>query len=337
MVNGNAKWDGSAMRKGLKSYCLILAIVLVIATGILVGVSKLSIYITDCANKKYMPLYLEGEKGYSSPWYTNGLHIVDEGFIDELSDIKANKNNVISIGSSMSRISFRDEEAKLPDSYRYEFLVCGNGCHRSDRIFVNILENENLLNKENIIKYEISFSTFRQTDMTIAESSIEKWGAYKVNEDLSVAANSTLKLPIYELNKLLLKIQNVGELYLTENNFCNNYFNYDAVAKSCYMDEDMCKSVEKDICRIAQESNCVVEISPFPNGLAVTDYGKELQNYIDNELIPTLNDKGIPYFDYRNDYQDNEFADGVHLSYNASVEYTNRLNEDLAKIIEEIN
>lgn len=236
----------------------------------------------------------------------------------------------------MSRIPFRYEEAELPDGYQYNFLVCGNGCHRSDRIFVNMLENDGQLNKNNIIKYEISFSTFRQTDMTIAESSIEKWGAYRVNDDLSVETGIIVKKPIYALNKLLLKIQNVGELYLTENNFCNNYFNYEAVANSCNMEEYMCQSVEKDICEIAEKANCIVEFSPLPQGLRKTAYGKQLQSYIDGQLIPFLNEEGIVYFDYRNDYEDDEFADGVHLSYNASIEYTKKLNEDLGKIIEEI-
>lgn len=77
----------------------------------------------------------------------------------------------------------------------------------------------------------------------------------------------------------------------------------------------------------------VIELSPIPQGLLATDYGKEYNYYVDNELIPKLISNGIQYLDYRYRYEDSEFADGVHLGYNAGIDYTNELNKDLNNII----
>ena len=322
------------MKSGLKTYFFISLKIIIISVIFVYGVSALAIFITDKANEQYLPHYIAQERGYSSPWYKNGLHIVDEGFIDDIEKIKKNNNSVVSIGSSMSRIPFRYEESSLPKDYNYYFLVCGNGCYRSDRIFTNMLKSENLLNKDLIVKYEISFSTFRRTEMTIAESSIDKWGAFSVDDDLEIRKNCVLLQPVFELNKLLLKIQNVGELYLTENNFCNNYFDYEAVAKSCGYEDYMYDYVTEDIKALADEAVCVVEISPLPEGLANTEYGKEFEKIVDDKLIPYLDNMNIDYLDLRKNFEESEFADGVHLSYNAGIEYTRILNEELGNIIE---
>lgn len=322
------------MKKGKISYCIVGIIILFVAVVFIRLAAVISVAITNKANEKYMPMYINEERGYSSPWYKNGLHIVDEGFIDEIAKLKRTDKAVVALGSSMSRIPFNEDNAALADGYNYIFLVCGNGCYRSDRIFINLLNEEDLIDKDKIFKYEISFSTFRNTDMTIAESSIDKWGRYSVGDDLSVEKSTMLKAPLYELNKDLLRIQNVGELYFTENNFCNNYFNYEAVADSCNMEDYMKASVKDDLLFLSDKAKCVVELSPLPEGLLNTEYGKKLNTYIDDELIPFLDGEQIPYVDYRFDYDDSEFADGVHLSYNAGVSYTKKLNDDLNKIIE---
>lgn len=321
------------MMSTLKKYIVLSISILVIAIVLLFAVGKISTAILDKANDTYLIKYQNAEEGYSSPWYKDGLHIVDEGFINEMGRLRDSDKRVISIGSSVSRIGFMPDMKSLPNGYDYYFLVCGNGCHISDKIFVDMLNLEGYLNKASIIKYEISFSTFRDTPMTIAESSIEKWGKYSI-KDGALVKNSDILLPLYWLNVELLKPQNVGEYLFTENNFCNNYFDYDAVAATCYMDDDMKASVKEDILRIKAASNVLVELSALPKGLANTDYGKTLNDYIDNELLPFLDAEGIEYLDHRDSFEESEFADGVHLSYNAGRRYTQMLNEEMTDYIE---
>lgn len=333
MVHGNEKWDGSIMKSGISKLCLIGLSVLLSAFIFIQIFAFLAVCITDKANEYYMPKFLSEEKGYSSPWYDNGLHIVDEGFIDQIKEMKDNQNRVIVLGSSLSRISFQESLEDLADDYKVFFCVCGNGCYRSDRVFLNILDTEKLIDKNSIVKYEMSFSTFRYTELTIAESSIDKWGKYIVKDDLSVKKCPTIYEPFTEINKSLIKIQNIGELFFTENNFCNNYFDYEAVAASCKMTDEMKADVFNDIERINDKAICLVELSPTPEGLKETEYGKQLSSFIDIELIPYMNKNNIPYVDYRNCFADEQFADGVHLSYNAGVEYTKMLNNDINMII----
>lgn len=326
-------------------YVFTVLVIGILALFLLFLGGKGAVAITDAANDYYLTYYKEGIEGFVSPWYKDGLHIVDEEFIDELEQLKEHENNIITIGSSMSVIPLREEEVDLDGDYRYLFLVCGNGSWRSDQIMDNLVRQADGYDPSDIVKFEVSFSTFRDMEKSITETTLDKWGKYSVGKNLSVKENSLVERPLYWVNLQLLRMQNVWELFISWmeqlrnpepkglGNFKNNYFNYEGVADSCNMTEEMKESVEKEILRLNQDSNLVVELSCLPPGLAATDFGKELNGYIDGELIPILQENEIPYFDYRNDYTDEEFADGVHLSYDAACRYTRKLNEDLNKWI----
>ena len=330
----------------LGRYIFIVLAIGSIALFLLYMGGKGAIAITDAANDYYLPFYKQNVKGFVSPWYRNGLHIVDEEFVDELDQLKENEKNIIVIGSSMSVIPLREEEVDLRDGYQYLFLVCGNGSWRSDQIMDNLVRQAEGYDASDIVKFEISFSTFRDMEKSITETVLDKWGKYSVNKkNLSVKKNSFIERPLYWINLQLLRMQNVWELFMSGleqlrvpgikalGNFKNNYFNYESVAESCNMTQSMQESVEKEILKLNQDSNLVVELTCLPPGLAATDFGRELNRYIDTELIPLLEKNKIIYLDYRNDYRDDEFADGVHLSYDSACQYTRRLNEDMNELI----
>lgn len=331
--------------RALTEYVFTVSVIGVVALFLLYLGGKGAIAVTDAANEYYLSYYKEGVEGFVSPWYKDGLHIVDEEFIDELDQLKEHENNIITIGSSMSVIPLREEEVALEEDYRYLFLVCGNGSWRSDQIMDNLVRRADGYDASDIVKFEVSFSTFRDMEKSITETTLDKWGKYSVGRNLAVRENSLIERPVYWVNIQLLRIQNVWELFVSWleqirmpepkglGNFKNNYFNYEGVADSCNMTDAMKESVEKEILRLNQDSNLVVELSCLPAGLAATDFGEKLNAYIDGEMIPLLEQNGIPYLDYRRDYADEEFADGVHLSYEAACRYTRKLNDDLNEII----
>lgn len=331
--------------KGIITYIGIVAGVLLAAVVLLYGGNCLAIMLTNQANEHYMPYYLKEEPGFVSPWYEDGFHVVDEEFIDEIPKLKENDKSVIIMGSSMSVIPLKDEFLKLEDGFSTAKFVCGNGGWKSNLVMENLIEANGGFGEQDIVKYEISFSTFREVMTTITETILDKWGKYQVDEDLSVTEGSQLLTPVYEMNLWMLRIQNVWELFMFAleqrnapepiglGNFKNNYFNYETVAVSCEMTAEMQQSVEEQLLRLQQKTNVLVEISCLPKGLQETDYGKQLNAYIDETLIPLLEEHGIPYLDYRNDYEDAEYADGVHLSYQAAKRYTEKLGEDLNTLI----
>lgn len=330
---------------GKISYAIVLGLIVLASSFFVFLAGKGAELITEKANDYYMPYYQSGEKGFSSPWYRNGLHIVDEGFINELTILKEHENNIITIGSSLSVISLRTDCINLDKDYQYVMLACGNGSWRSDRVLDSLAQSSKGYSKDDIVKFEVSFSTFRDMEKSITESTLDKWGEYSVNDNLQVKKNTVLITPVYNLNLELLKIQNAWELgqsYLDQisvkepkgiGNFKNNYFNYETVANSCNMDQEMIQSVENQILGLSKDANLVVELSYIPEGLTKTEFGKEFMEYIDEQLIPYLDVNQIPYFDYRDDFTEEEYADGVHLSYEASKKYTEQLNEDLNALI----
>lgn len=148
-------------RAALGRYVFTVLVIGAIALFLLYMGGKGAIAVTDAANEYYLSYYKQGVEGFVSPWYRDGLHIVDEEFIDELDQLKEHKNNIITIGSSMSVIPLREEEIDLADDYRYLFLVCGNGSWRSDQIMDNLVRHADGYDASDIVKFEVSFSTFR--------------------------------------------------------------------------------------------------------------------------------------------------------------------------------
>jgi len=294
----------------------------------------------------------------TSPWYDEGYHIVDESILAELPAMKKRDKNIVSIGSSLSVISFNRDEAQLPDGYEYSMLVCGNGSWKSDRQLYNLAVADDAIGSDDIIKLEMSYSTFRDAYTTITKTTVDKWGRYGIDDeepenDETVTANPAVFGPIYFLNKEMVRIQDVWELgrdaaqqayyglrgidvghRFIPGNFWNNYFAYDAVAATCNMKDEYKSYMTDTMELIRKDHTLIVELSPLPAGLAQTDYGKELTEYYEEELIPYLESEGITYFDYRDDFDDSEFADGVHLGYSAGVKYTRQLNKDISAFIE---
>lgn len=351
MEHGNEKRNGRDMKRQIAQYLGSVFAICLVAIGIILLLGSFSVKITDKLNSKYLADYKNDVQGVSSPWYKNGFHIVDESFISELDEIDNSSKNVITIGSSLSMIPFQQQEAELPDGYEYHFLICGNGSWKSDRILYNLIKADSGIKKDDIVKLELSYSTFRNPNTTITESILDKWGKYSVDKDsYEIVSNSRLLLPAYYINEQLIKIQNVWELgyscieqlsdetdsydnRIIPGNFRNNYFNYDSVAASCYIDDDMKSFMKEFIEEINSENKLIIEISPLPEGLCDTEYGSRFDEYVDDELIPFLNDSGIRYFDYRADYANEDYSDGVHLGYEAGVAYTKKMNEDLKNVI----
>lgn len=345
------------------SAVLGLAILFIILAG------QFSIYLTDHLNAVYLNLYRENATGISSPWYDEGYHIVDNRFIEEMSRIKKDERSVISIGSSVCVVPFHGEIAGNDDSYSYRFMTCGNGCYRSDQILFKLLSGEDLIGDEDIIKLEISFSTFRNPSITITETILDKWGKYKVLDEegeqnrIDIRKGPKILAPLYAFNTYLIRIQNVRELFmdymdqvlkgshgtgLTERatqfgiemngnyddlkipgNFRNNYFSPEAEAETLDIADDMKDITEGLIKDIDKNCHLIVELSPMPPNMGNTDFGHAYKDYVDNRLIPFLDENGIVYVDYRDDFKQNEYADGVHLGFDAGIRYTNRIMEDI--------
>ena len=280
---------------------------------------------------------------------------MDEGFIDSLQEMTSSKNdtgNIIAIGSSLTAMEFDAEKQKerLRDNYDMYVFASGSGSWRTNIVLDNLIRTEYEYSDKDIVKLEVSYSTFRNADnMTIAESTIEKWGKYRVGEDLSVKKNTSLLAPVYALNVELMRIQNVAEIvgsYLSKKdmsagigpaNYRNNYFNHESVAENFAVTDERVEMIEAQILQLANDTNVVVEFSPMAPGLKKTDSGREYTNCVKKVLKPFLKKNKIKYLDYRGNYSENEFIDGAHLSYDASIRYTLKLDHDLNKIIDEID
>jgi len=335
------------MKKGWQKYIMITVLLVLLSFFFLLGISQLAICVTDSLNEKYLTAFKEKVPDVSAPWYENGYHIVDEGFVEQLDKIDEDHKNVVVIGSSMSLISFKKDEVQLPEGYDIAFLVCGNGSLKSNGQLYDMYRLRKG-NDQDVIKLEISFSSFRYAGTTITESVIDKWGRYKVTEEGHVTENSPLLAPVYYINKQLLRIQNMWELGcsayeqlmakseddIVPGNFRNYYHDYEQVVDNLMLYDDKKKAVTDCIDMISGERRLIVEFTPMPPSLAATDNGKAFCEYLDKELIPYLEEHNISYFDNRFLYSDEHFCDGLHMDYETGREYTRCESEALTAFIE---
>ena len=340
-------------KKYIHKYLFLLALIFIIACLWVILASEAASSVTEIFDKHYYRAYKEENKGYIAPWYTNGLHIVDEGFINELERLREDRDgtgHVLAIGSSLCATEFDPLKQKLLGNYDLMVFASGSGSWRTNYIMDKLIRQEYSYRDKDIVKIEVSYSTFRNADnKTILESVLDKWGKYSVTEDLDVKRNSMLFSSIYWLNVQFLKIQNVLELLMSyispldrmaqigPGNYRNNFFNHEATAANFSITPERRKVVEEELMRISEDTNVIAEFSPIPEGLRETESGKAYMEYIDDSLIPLLEEKGIAYFDYRNSFSEKDFIDGAHLSYTASLRYTKRLDSDLNRVIRFIN
>lgn len=330
------------------NYFIAVVLTIIVTVLSIAGLNSAAIAYTNGQNEKYLPLYKNGERGISSPWYRNGLHIVDEGFVEELKVIRENES-IVSLGSSLSVISFSQEAVSAEGDKKYSFLVCGNGSLRSDEILYALAKKEQAIGNDDIVKLEVSYSTFRDSDTSITETTVDKWGKYSIDEDsLVIKENSPVLAPVYELNLMLLKIQNMWELLsdtvdqsykksrgalgydsVVPGNYRNNYFNYELLNDDIDMSEENQARLKALIENISDNNRLIIEISPLNPVLSQKENGQKFCEYVDNILIPYLEEKGIDYIDFRDSFLEEEFADGVHLGYDAGIRYTKELEEKL--------
>ncbi|MCR4744768.1 MAG: hypothetical protein K5894_06000 [Lachnospiraceae bacterium] len=335
---------------------IIYVIAIIVVSGILLHFAGIaSEAFTEVCDDHYYEYYKKDYKGYISPWYTDGLHVVDEGFIHSLQMLTHSKNdtgNIIAIGSSLTAMEFDAEKQKerLRDSYDMYVFASGSGSWRTNLVLDNLIRTEYEYTDKDIVKLEVSYSTFRNADnLTIAEATIDKWGKYRVEDDFSVKKNTWLLAPVYAMNVDLMRIQNVAEIvtsYFNKTemdagigpaNYRNNYFNHESVAESFAVTDERIDLIESQILRLDNDTNLVVEFSPMAPGLKKTKNGKEYNTCVKKVLKPFLKEHRIKYLDYRGNYKETEFIDGAHLSYDASIRYTLKLDHDLNKIIDEID
>ncbi len=307
---------------------------------------------TELCDTHYYSAYKKDNRGYIAPWYTNGLHIVDEGFINSMDRLEHDTDipgHVFVIGSSLSAMEYDPVKQHLRNNYGMYMFASGSGSWRTNIILDNLIRTKWEYTDKDIVKLEVSYSTFRNADdETIAESSIEKWGKYHVTEDFQIEENTPLLQPLYDLNVNMIKVQNMWEIISTyfsptyrnakigPANYRNNYFNHEGTAEHIAVTEDKIESVTSQIKDLSSKTNVVIELSPIAPGLRDTESVSEYMKYVDEELKPWLKENKVPCLDYRELFPEKEFIDGAHLSYKASLRYTRRMNQDLNNMIRKI-
>ena len=337
------------------AYIKYVVLLIVLAAVWLVLAARASVAFTEMCDNHYYEIFKSGAKGYIAPWYTNGLHVVDEGFISELDRLTSDKNksgNVIAIGSSLTALEFDPvkQKERLRDSYDMYLFVSGGGSWKTNIILDNLIRKNYKYTDKDIVKVEVSYSTFRHAfGTTIAESAIDKWGKYSVGKSLDIKEENKLLTPVYDMNVNLMRIQNVWELMLSycspderragigPGNYRNNYFNHESVAESFSITDEKVSRIETQLLQLANDTNVVVEFSPMAPGLKATESGKEYNLFIKKHMKPFCKKHGIKYLDYRGRYPEEDFVDGAHLSYDASIRYTLKLDHDLNILIDKID
>ena len=259
--------------------------------------------------------------------YVHTIDIYDSGYI-------------ITFGASTSILGMLEDE--LNTSLIYRDASSGSASIQSMMIMKNYLElkNDDILSTC-IIKVDISPVIFKDAhyENEVITSALEYASIYDVHDDLSVTRNIFSPISqFYGMGTRYIekayeyfrakKDWSIDELFLPAIGDWSQYHRQMTITQT---KKEMVMSFITDI----PIDNCIVDILYQNNELKESQAGLKFNEYIDDELIPFLNENYISFIDSRDSVDSSYFLDSNHLSYEGRVLYTRYIDNELKKVFGE--
>lgn len=217
--------------------------------------------------------------------------------------------------------------------------ICGGSATiDSYRLLRGFAQAEGLvLREDDVIMIDISPVLFKKTVLSsdVVASALKYGNVYEVSEDLSIKRSFASGLKRF----YALGARNIGKSaeYLKEyirsgsldalfTPAVNNYARYDRLLS---FDEGRKDSVRDFITSF--DCKVVVNILYGSSSLFESKAGQTFNEYVDTELIPFLNERGIGYVDTRTLIPDSMYVDNTHIDRKGREIYTGYILGEIEK------
>lgn len=332
---GGVSLDTTTINHYKRTYLIIITLI--------IALSLIFIQLLALGSKQYTASidaqYAFKSQQPNSPYIVPG--VIGQGMgLDYLMTIPGHTedHNFILFGTSTAIVGPLKSELQLPEGFTFINASSGSATISGMIVMKNFLQKKNYqLTSQDIVKIDISPATFgaKKLDQEVITSALEYGGVFEVGDDMTVT--SSILSPLYQnISWNARDIQKAGEYFYvnaTEHSFDSIYLtpemNFKGYHKLLNFSKEKKGLVENFITETAAETSLIVDIVYMHPQLQTAEAGILFNRYIDEELIPYLENNNIQYRDNRFLFSESDFVDGTHLNYQARERYTASINEDL--------
>jgi hypothetical protein len=312
-----------------KRYVTTLLLVGVLATVMMILLGQLAQSYTLTIDKRMEEaiLYQDKEGVFPSP---NGSSMGLDALLQL--QIPHESNRLILYGSSSTLAGLIESELDRPVVYG----AIGSMSVQTLFVMRSFLEREGLvLESDDIVKVDISPMLFsrRALRQEVLVSALEYADRYRVGSDLSVKRNAFSQLTdVYAVNSQHIS-KAIRYAMASFDGTLEGLFNgvdFEASTFHRFLDFGTVNTTLITTFLDGFESNnLVVELIYLHPDIQASQTGILYNAWVDEELIPYLVERNIPWIDYRTLFDVDDFADTTHLTGKARQVYTTTLEMEI--------
>jgi hypothetical protein len=317
----------------LKKYTSALVIILISGSFLLFFCAELSTnYINQIEQKA-----LQASLSYEDNWVVPSVNGSSMG-LDKVFSIKniEGDHRLISYGTSMTLAGIVD------DHFDGFHINASTGSMSIQTLFVTKSYLDVLgikVQEKDVVKIDLSplMFTKKALSLEVLVSALRFQDIYSVGEDLSVHQNPLSAISAFyglkskaiekafTMFKTILETGSVDALFKTSlHSFENTEKFLDFSQNNTALLEAFLSSYE--------EQNLVVDLMFMRPDLQSSITAQQFNAYVEESLIPFLDEHGIAYLDHRLTYTLSDFADSTHLNGKARLKYTSLIQSELKEL-----
>jgi hypothetical protein len=317
----------------LKKYVSALIIILISGSFLLFFCAELSTSYTHQIDQEALEASLSYEDNWVVPSVVGSSMGLDKVF--SLKNIKGD-HRLISIGTSMSL-------AGIVDSNLGRIHInASTGSMSIQTLFVmkSYLDDLGISAQENdVFKIDLSplMFTKKALNLEVLVSALRFQDIYTVNEDLSVHHNpfgligEFYGLKSKAIEKAFLTLKTILETGSKDALYKTTPHSFENTEKFLDFSENNTAILEVFL-KGYEGKNLVVDLMFMHPDLQSSLAAQQFNVYVEEKLIPFLNENGIAYLDHRTSYTLSDFADSTHLNGKARLKYTALIERELKEL-----
>lgn len=253
---------------------------------------------------------------------------MDQLYIETIDD---SKDNLIIYGNSTSILGVLEEETLINEQKNIIMASTGSASIEAMQIMKSYLDVQGIEQDE--VWIDISPTTFqkRSKNSEVIVSALEYGNNYQVTDSLEV--HDTLLTPVnkffsWNARKIEKAIEYLNTRVTTGSYdalFEGSTFDYKGYEKTLSLDEERITTL---ISFSNQFNNPTIQLLYQNSEFQASESGVIYNNFVDEELVPTLLEEGYTIIDYRFDINDEYFVDNNHLNYKGRQIFTKEVEKE---------
>jgi len=317
----------------LKKYASALIIILISGSFLLFFCAELStMYIQDI-DQKALQASLSYEDNWVVPSVVGSSMGLDKVF--SLKDIKGD-HRLISMGTSMSLAGIVDGQLDRIH------INASTGSMSIQSLFVmkSYLDDLGIKAQDNdVIKIDLSplMFTKKALGLEVLVSALRYQDIYIVEEDLSVHRHPLSSITAFyglkskAIEKAVMMFKTILETGSMDALYTTSPHSFENTEKFLDFSQNNTALLEAFLLSY-QGKHLVVDLMFMHPDLQSSLAAQQFNTYIEESLIPFLNENGIAYLDHRLTYTLSDFADSTHLNGKARLKYTSLIQSELKEL-----